>query len=292
MNKRNGLTISIIFKAESANYGEGYRNLTVLKKMSRGDFKEYSYISRQALRYNIIEQLKWNNTPVDKEQGVVQFAPHATIKDYPEIDLFGYMKTTKKSDKSDAKGGASFTRSAVVRLSNAISLEPYHGDMDYLTNMGLAQRSKLENVIAQTEIHHSYYGYTLTIDLDKIGIDNDLEIENQEKAERVISLLKTIQFLYRDIKGRRENLAPLFIIGGLYERKNPYFEHRLKIENNEINISTIQDIMEEEDVKNNTYVGVLNGMFSNEVELKKNLDAKSINQVFDNIKKEIHEYYN
>ena len=67
------------------------------------------------MRYNIVQQLKWDHTPVDGKSGVVQFAPAASIADYPEIDLFGYMKTTKGGD---AKGGA-MTRSAVARLSNA-----------------------------------------------------------------------------------------------------------------------------------------------------------------------------
>ncbi len=87
--RREGLTVTMIFLAESANYGEGVGNITTLKKMSRGNYEQYSYISRQALRYNIVSQLSWDNTPVDEKSGVVQFAPSATIKEYPEIDLFG-----------------------------------------------------------------------------------------------------------------------------------------------------------------------------------------------------------
>ena len=97
--RREGLTVTMIFLAESANYGEGVGNITTLKKLSRGNYEQYSYISRQALRYNIVSQLSWDNTPVDEKSGVVQFAPSATIKEYPEIDLFGYMKTTKEGDQ-------------------------------------------------------------------------------------------------------------------------------------------------------------------------------------------------
>ena len=183
---RDGLTFTMVFLAESANYGEGIGNITTLKKMTRGDFQQYSYISRQAMRYNIVKQLKWDNTPVDGKSGVVQFAPSATIEDYPEIDLFGYMKTTSKAD--DKKGGAS-TRSAVVRLSNAISLEPYQSDLEFLTNMGLAQRQNLENGIAQSEIHRSYYSYTISIDLDRIGVDVEIEVSQEEKASRGIESL-------------------------------------------------------------------------------------------------------
>ena len=134
---RNGLTVTMVFLAESANYGEGIGNITSLKKMTRGDNKQYTYISRQALRYSLVQQMGWDKTPVDAKSGVVQFAPSATIEEFPEIDLFGYMKTTAKDDKQS--GGAS-TRNAVARLSNAISLEPYQSDLDFLTNMGLASR--------------------------------------------------------------------------------------------------------------------------------------------------------
>ena len=134
MMNRNGLTMTIIFQAESANFGEGIGNLTVLKKYSRGDKNQYTYISRQALRYNIIQQLGYDNTPISNESGVVQFAADASIDKYPEVDLFGYMKTVSKKDNS---AGKSSTRSAVVRLSNAVSLEPFNSDLDFF---GPAQR--------------------------------------------------------------------------------------------------------------------------------------------------------
>ena len=253
--ERNGFTISMIFLAESANYGEGIGNITTLKKLTRGTHEQYSYISRQALRYNMVQQLSWDNTPVDEKSGVVQFAPSATIADYPEIDLFGYMKTMAKDGKD--KGGAT-TRSAVVRLSNAIALEPYKSDLEFLTNMGLAKRQGFENAIAQSEIHRSYYTYTVSIDLDRIGIDGEIEISQEEKARRVKELLDTLQYLYRDIKGRRENLSPLFIIGGRYQRKNPFFENRIKIQKNEVNVNTLLELMETDtDIKENTCVGVV-----------------------------------
>lgn len=85
--------------------------------------------------------------------------------------------------------------------------------------MGLAVRGNLENGIAQSEVHRSYYAYTMSIDLDRVGIDGEIDIDKEEKAERVKILLDTMQYLYRDIKGRRENLSPLFVIGGRYSRK-------------------------------------------------------------------------
>ena len=38
--KREGLTITMIFLAESANYGEGIGNISSLKKMTRGNHEK------------------------------------------------------------------------------------------------------------------------------------------------------------------------------------------------------------------------------------------------------------
>ena len=286
--KREGLTLTMIFFSESANYGEGVGNISTLKKMSSGNYQQFSYISRQAMRYNIIQQLKWDNTPVDGKSGVVQFDPGAYIDQYPEIDLFGYMKTVGKDDQS--KGGA-FTRSAVARLSNAISLEPYQNDMEFLTNMGLAKRNGLENGIAQSEIHRSYYTYTVSIDLDRVGVDGEINIPSSEKADRVKKLLDALQYLYRDIKGRRENLSPVFVIGGRYERKNPFFENRIKVENNRLKIQMLKDILEDNMAESNTFVGVLSNMFDNDNEIKEKLSAETVGKAFDHLKEEVDAYY-
>ena len=94
---KKGLTFTAIFLTESANYGEGIGNVATLKKISRNRGEQYTYISRQAIRYNIVEQLGENKANVKAEgsgdKKVVQFSAETTIKDYPELDFFGYMKT-------------------------------------------------------------------------------------------------------------------------------------------------------------------------------------------------------
>lgn len=299
--ENKGLTLSIIFEAESANYGEGFGNISSLKKMSRGDGYSYSYISRQALGYNIRKQLKWNNTPVSDKDKVVQHDKDASIKDYPEIDLFGYMKTGKNSIN-----GTSNTRSATVRLSNAIALENYNSDLDFLTNMALAKRGNFDNAIAQSEIHKSYYAYTVTIDLDRVGIDEVIteyvngeepekeiiEIEKLERAKRVNDLLKILKTLYRDIRGRRENLTPIFIIGGVYNIKNPFFENRLRVNKNCLDIKTILNTINiDKEVKNNTVSGYIGNIFNNSKQIEEELKTKSIPEVFDYLSEEVNKYY-
>ena len=147
-------------------------------------------------------------------------------------------------------------------------------------------------IFTQSEIHKSLYSYTITIDLDKIGIDDDIEIENSEKSERIIKLIDTIQFLWRDIRGRRENLNPLFAVGGIYERKNPYFEDRLKLTKNGLDAGLIKSVKEScEDTQSNTVIGYVPGIFSNEEEIIKTLSPISISEMFTKLKEEVRAYY-
>ena len=283
-----GLTMTIVFEAESANYGEGIGNVATLKKLSRGNGNQYTYISRQAIRYNIIEQLGEEKANVEAsgsgDKKVIQFSADSTILDYPELDFFGYLKTEK--------GTGGKKRSAIVRLSNAISTENFKGDLDFLTNKGLADRLNENMNIAQAEIHKSYYVYTLAIDLDQIGIDKnyDIELPKEEKTRRVKKLLDTIAFLYRDIRGRRENLSPLFVIGGVYDIKNPIFENLVKVKDNKI---LVEDIISGifENMKKDTMCGVIDGKFDNTSEIKNNLNALTVPQFFENLKEKVRDCY-
>lgn len=283
--ENKGLMLSMIFEAESANYGEGVGNVASLKKMSRRDGEQYTYISRQAIRYNIIEQLGEKNATILPYKNVLQFAPDATIDKYPEIDFFGYMKTHKKPTK---------TRSAVVRLSNAVSLETFKGDLDYLTNKGLFDRYEKavekDRGIAQSEIHRSYYRYTVTVDLDKIGIDGQINLDSEEKGRRVNKLLDTISLLYRDIRGRREDLKPLFAIGGVYDVKNPIFQNVLEVKNNRLVIDAVKGVMFDF-IEKDTSCGLIQGKFDNDEEIKEELGAISMPDLFKNLKTKVSEYY-
>ncbi len=290
---KKGLTLSMVFEAESANYGEGFGNISQLKKLSRGDGNAYTYISRQALRYNLINQLGWDSSESVRKEGaeaVVQFAPNATIDRYPEIDLFGYLKTSKGAEGTS---GGSDKRNAVVRLSNAVSLESFNSETDFLTNMGLASRIGANiNSIAQSEIHKSFYTYTITIDLDLIGIDKDISIPNPERAKRVKDFLGAVEFLYRDIKGRRENLSPVFLVGGVYKRKNPFFENRITLVKNKLDTGKLKEIISASpELTQNTKIGYLKGTFSNDSEIILELKPLSVAEMFGELKQEVDRYY-
>ena len=298
IKNKNGLTITLIFKAQSLNYGEGIGNISELKKLTRGDGSVYTYASRQALRYDIVRlgntMFNWNLQVVNKEKGTVQFNDKLTIRDSQEMDLFGYMKTKNTGEGSEI-------RSAAVRLSNAISLEDYKSDMDFLNNKGLADRINLFPNLANVEQHLSYYTYTITIDLEKIGKDEKIELSNEEKTERVNQLLDIVKILNREIRGREENLSPVFVIGGMYDINSPFFLGRIKLngKNGEFSIDTemLKDTttltIGDKLIYDDTKVGMLKNTFKNEKEIEEIFEGKTTNieEFFKDLKEKVTEYY-
>ena len=299
---KKGLTVSIIFNAQSLNYGEGIGNISELKKLTRADGNMYTFASRQAIRYDVVrlghDLFNWNLQVVDKAKGTIQFRDDMSIEDSQEMDLFGYMKTNKKTD--DSKGGSA-TREAVIRLSNAISLEPYRSDMDFLNNKGLADRIGEHPNLANVEQHLSYYTYTVTIDLSKVGIDGDIELSNEDKCNRVTQLLEIIKILNRNIRGRQENLSPLFVVGGMYDIANPFFLGRVKVEGDKngykVSSDTIKEVVNStflgKELKQSTYIGMVEGSFTNKDEFKDILGENllTVDKFFGQLTKGVKEYY-
>jgi CRISPR-associated protein Cst2 len=311
MLRPKGLTLTIIFEAQSLNYDEGYgSNLSVLKKFHRGNGEVFSYSSRQSLRYSIfmqgLREFGWMQSDVEaagkNESKVIQLT--SSIKDSEESDLFGYMQTNLKiSDKKQAI----VTRTTPVRLLPAIALEPFSSDMEMLTNKYQADKKQLPPNIANMETHRTLYRYSVSVDLHRIGTEADeigtrasydgrpendkdyaaflkdlrsRDIGAEKKKERVSQLLDVLGRLYRDIKGRREDLKPLFIIGGVYDTLNPFFENIVQVEwektKPKLKIPplsqmtgaayTIKSDKSKEvtrSVANDTFVGIREGFFAN-----------------------------
>ncbi|MGI0535784.1 type I-B CRISPR-associated protein Cas7/Cst2/DevR [Bacillus pfraonensis] len=301
-----GLTLTIVFQGDSLNYGEGIGNISELKKFNRGNGDVHTFASRQAIRYDMIrlgaERYGWNLDTVGRDKGegegksksVVQYSPSATIQESEEMDLFGYMKTVK--------GDMGNKRPASIRLSHAVSLEPYRGDLEFLTNLGHASRIKENPNIATSERHTSLYSYTITIDLDKIGVDREIELPREEKARRIKEFLEIVFSLNRNIRGRQEDLSPLFVIGGLYAINQPYFLGRTQLvptkREYRLNSIMLQEILERRSmgrtVQEQTHVGLLSGVFVNEGELRNLVSSDSthtIQGMLDYLLQQVENYY-
>lgn len=227
---RVSLTITYLVKAFPCNYDEGYGNVSIAKKVHRGSGETYLFTSRQALRYSIVnwlvEHKLWNYAELTSAEGVKQYNPEQLRNEFPEeADLFGYMVTS-------GRGRQAQTRAAVAKLTHLISLERWNGDQELLTNKNFADRLKENPDMANIETGYNYYKYTLSVDLDKIGEDDNFghHLPKDKKIKRINDLIEATKFLFRDIRGRREDLKPLFVIGGVYHKKSPFFHNAVGIE--------------------------------------------------------------
>lgn len=206
------------------------------------------------------------------------------------------MKTSKKTEDKD---GGSNIRSAAVRLSNAISLEEYKNDIEFLNNKGLADRIPEFPNLANIEQHLSFYTYTITIDLEKIGVDAGIELDNEIRAKRVKELLEIVKVLNREIRGREENLSPIFVIGGLYKLNSPFFLGRIKLngKDGEFSIDTemLKDTMTlklgDNLIEEDTKVGIVKNVLKNEKEIEENFNTSNIQEFFEDLENQVEEYY-
>jgi CRISPR-associated protein Cst2 len=321
------LTLTIITqRATSLNYGENIGNVSILKKLSLGDNSQITYVSDKALKYDIRrkgkEEKGWRlldekvkelieKSKDGKKLNVDKFAKEL-VQEYQEFDLFGGLLTNLKGadgKKVELSYGDSVKRTAPVKITYAYSISKFQGDMDFMNNIEAYNRyirhieQKDAQVITQSEQHTAHYYYTIAVDLDRIGVwetENGTEevISAEEKAKRVKDLLDIIRTLSRQIRGRYENLSPIFVIGGIYKVKNPFFMGCVGAKETEdgkllLDINRLLDckgIIPEEE-RDNTLCGLLSGFFANEQEIREKLNCKSVGEVFEELKNKVGEIY-
>jgi CRISPR-associated regulatory protein, DevR family len=321
------LTLTIITqRATSLNYGENIGNVSILKKLSLGDNSQITYVSDKALKYDIRrkgkEEKGWRlldekvkelieKSRDGKKLNVDKFAKEL-VQEYQEFDLFGGLLTNLKgadSKKVELSYGDSVKRTAPIKITYAYSISKFQGDMDFMNNIEAYNRyirhieQKDAQVITQSEQHTAHYYYTIAVDLDRIGVwetENGTEevIPAEEKAKRVKDLLDIIRTLSRQIRGRYENLSPIFVIGGIYKVKNPFFMGCIGAKETEdgkllLDINRLLDckgIIPKEE-RDNTLCGLLSGFFANGQEIREKLNCKSVGEVFEELKNKVGEIY-
>ncbi len=186
------------------------------------------------------------------------------VKTFEEFDLFGGMfadiggvysdKKNKKMDINDQQvkveiDTTKLQRTAPVRITNAYSISEFVYDSNLLNDIDAYNRyikytaGEKKQTLAYSDEHTSYYTYTVVIDLDKISaiektdgtiqyesvFDENNQEERDKKKNRIKSLLEIIFLnLNREIRGRIENLTPIFVIGGIYDKKHPFFHNAIR----------------------------------------------------------------
>ncbi len=291
--KNKALTLTVVASMTS-NYGEGLGNVGSVQKVYKNG-KAYAIRSRESMKNAIMVQSGlYDDLKVEQDKKVDQKAVSKDINVATNRALEGgYMSTI---------GDRKIRRSSFY-LTDAISFYPFVNDTRFHNNLYLAQTYAKENGINiqekaanaglmpyQYEYDKSLKRYSITIDLDKVGIDEnyDTKASKEERAYRVKALLNAIKNLSLVVRGNMDNAEPIFVVGGIGERKTHYFENVIYIEANKLKI--------EEDLKAKLKEGYKSALlrgynFENEKEIEAELNAGSIEEFFASLSKEVDEYY-
>ncbi len=298
MNNIKALTLTVVANMTS-NYGEGLGNISSVQKVFKNR-RVYSIRSRESLKNSIMVQSgMYDDLQTEVGDKVNQKLVNKDLNASNCRALEGgYMNTT----------GSTNIRKSSFYLTDAISCESFvnetrfHNNLYMATNAAKAKNINLQEKASEAGLMPYQYEYdkalkvySITIDLDMIGTDENFELEdnyceadNKEKADRVNSILNAVENLSLVVKGNLDNSEPVFVVGGLSDRKTHYFENVINVENQKLNLSP--DLKDK--IEKGYHVGLLEGKtFENEKQIKETLNPKSVTKFFDTLRAEVNAYF-
>ena len=297
MKNIKALTLTVVANMTS-NYSEGLGNIASVQKVFKNR-KVYTIRSRESLKNAIMVQSGMYD---DLQTGVDGATQKLANKDLNASNCRalegGYMSTKVTTN----------IRKSSFYLTDAISCESFVNENRFHNNLYMATNSaKLQNINIQEkakeaglmpyqyEYDKSLKIYSMTIDLEMIGKDENFEqeecykeAESTEKADRVNSILDAIESLSLTVKGNLDNAEPVFIVGGLSDRKTHYFENVVKVEEEKLVLS--DDLKDK--IDRGYRVALLEGRtLQNESEIKEKLNTISVTKFFDELRADVNAYF-
>ena len=291
--KNKALTLTIIANMTS-NYGEGLGNIGSVQKVYRNG-KSYAIRSRESMKNAIMVQSGlYDDLEVQVDKSVNQKAVSKDINASNNRALEGGYMNTSNGTK---------IRKSSFYITDAISFNSFVNETRFHNNLYLAQTYAKKTGISvqdkakaaglmpyQYEYDKSLKKYSITIDLDRIGVDENYNAEanSEEKIYRVNALLDTVKTLTMVVKGNLDNAEPVFVVGGIGDRKTHYFDNVVQMENLRLKLG--DDLKKK--LSEGYKLGLLEGYnFENEDQIKSELNPISIENFFDNLYEEVKAYY-
>lgn len=320
-----GLTLTMVVKfTGTPSMGEGLGGNINPMKVLPTDMGDFAYLSpsailKQPLMEYFVKEKKW-----EFEFGKnINIAPKKRVTDKPPLqitsfadsdpfaDIFGYLFTRKKTAKgkkeeSKEEGPESEEtleetrkRKSPLAVSYAIGLMGFKNCLDYRSNLGIVELSGSQGegqMIFQREIDMNYFVYTLNLDLQRIGREDNKDKDNEatvdDKLERVQAILEAIPYIAIHRNGALVGtLRPHLVVGGVFEKKFPYFIDSIvwDARKNIVRAKAINDIIDEYGLKSNDnnllVFGIHEGFpLDGEVKIETMLPKKAIDSISDFIR--------
>lgn len=289
--KNTALTLTVIANMTS-NYGESLGNISSVQKVYR-EGKEYATRSRESLKNAICVQAGLYDDLQTSVDGAMQKLVTKDINAATCKALEGGYMSTKD---------VTYIRNSSFYLTDAVSAESFISDARFHNNLYLATNfAKANGLNAQNnskdcglmpyqyEYDKSIKIYSITIDLEKVGVDQnfDAEASNEEKCSRVLSIIDAVENLSLVVKGNLDNAEPIFIVGGLSPRKTHMFENAVKVVGKNL---VVEPIKEKLDM--GFSCGLMrNGQLGNEDEIIRELNPTTVPKFFNQLREDIKAYF-
>lgn len=290
--RKKALTLTVVANMTS-NYSEGLGNIASVQKVFRNR-KVYTIRSRESLKNALMVQAGMYDDLQTEVDGATQKLVTEELNAATCRALEGGYMSTK---------GTTYVRKSSVYLTDAISCESFVNETRFHNNLYLAgnfaeangmniqnDASKVGLMPYQYEYDKSLKTYSITIDLEMVGKDENFgaEADKEEKAARVKAILDAIETLSLVVKGNLDNAEPIFVVGGISDRKTHYFENVVHVEEDKLELS--QDLVDK--MAMGYDCGLLRGkMLANEQEIEQKLEPMTIPAFFKKMKDEIDLYY-
>lgn len=289
--KNTALTLTVIANMTS-NYGESLGNISSVQKVYR-EGKEYATRSRESLKNAICVQAGLYDALQTSVDGAMQKLVTKDINAATCKALEGGYMSTKD---------VTYIRNSSFYLTDAVSAEPFISDARFHNNLYLATNFAKANGLNvqnnskdcglmpyQYEYDKSIKIYSITIDLEKVGVDQnfDAEASNEEKCSRVLSIIDAVENLSLVVKGNLDNAEPIFIVGGLSPRKTHMFENAVKVVGKNL---VVEPIKEKLDM--GFSCGLMrNGQLGNEDKIIRELNPTTVPKFFNQLREDIKAYF-
>jgi len=233
---------------QGADEGDRTENIVRTKVIWRGK-KRYPYVSGQAVRYwwrtTLASEKKWKLSPIEREKKIAFTA--ADPVNYPDDDVFGYMKAPK------GRGKETLTRVSPLKTSPLISAFPAAPVSDF----GVMSRHEGDPVPYEHEFYSTILKGIFSLDLDSLGrfyrkkrsglqnlgseipaemmnqlseVNDSLwELSVEERKKRAKEVIEVLPYLYGGAKlaSHLTDISPKFIMLGVFNTGNHVLYHSI-----------------------------------------------------------------
>jgi len=180
------------------------RTVTRVKKFKKGGLS-YPYVSPQAWRYwwrkTLSEHFNWELSPLFREEKQVFTA--ANPVEYPDDDVFGYMRAFKKGNIN-----ITVTRISPLKNTPLISLLPDRSSVT--SDEGYASRHEGDPVPYSQEFYASVLKGAFSLDLNAVGrftIIDKAGFKNLLRLDEIPKNLKEVKEEYEKIESKAREIG-------------------------------------------------------------------------------------